>query len=352
MGPQEAYTKRIRREAMKISVALMSFYAVNLFVTAVITVVFMLINYDLGTLASAGTAGTLSPTYSDITDSLPWGWLSIAGLLSGSFMLLIVRGTRLFTKDLTKTSSKIHLPDYLKLIALILGVNALISLGQLLLTVILQNAGSPIGGGEDIFAKYFMNGPGLLYVVLLGPIIEEVIFRGAILRSLEPFGQNFAIVVSSLLFGLYHLILFQGIFAFFIGLVLAYCALRFSIKWSMLLHMLNNGYAMLMTYLDPSTGITAGIFLLLLALGLLSFVLGFPKLRLQMRQGKPTELCRAAQTPLIPSNFVPWDPRLTTYIKRTLAIKPRPFKLTFSSAWIIVALSLATFFTLINSLVI
>jgi hypothetical protein len=65
------------------------------------------------------------------------------------------------------------------------------------------------------------------------------------MRKLEPYGANFAIVVSSLLFGLYHLILFQAVFAFLVGIVLAYTAGRFSLKWAMLLHMLNNGVAVL-----------------------------------------------------------------------------------------------------------
>ena len=335
--PKAVYKKKVRREAMRISVALISFYAVNIIVTAVITALFMYFN------------GLLSVPYDEAYASLPWGWLSIAGLFSGSFMLLIVRGTRLFTHDLTKTANKINIPDYLKLIALVLGINAVISVGQMLITMLLQNNGVSTNNAEDVFSLYYMNIPGLLYVVLLGPILEEIIFRGAILRALEPFGKNFAIVVSALLFGLYHLSLFQGIFAFFIGLVLAYTAMRFSIKWSMLLHILNNAFAMLITYFYVSDGITLGIYLVFLGLAVLSVVLGFGRLKDQLRLGKPTPLHFAAKVPVIPSNFVPWDPSFAGYIANQIAVRARPFARFFSSAWVIVAISLATVITLIST---
>lgn len=79
-----------------------------------------------------------------------------------------------------------------------------------------------------------------LYAGILGPIVEELIFRGAVLRSLEKYGKVFAIVVSSILFGLFHGNLIQGIFAVLVGLVLAYVTEEYSIKWAILLHIVNN----------------------------------------------------------------------------------------------------------------
>ncbi|GHT79141.1 hypothetical protein FACS1894104_3330 [Actinomycetota bacterium] len=91
---------------------------------------------------------------------------------------------------------------------------------------------------------------GVVYMVLVAPVCEELVFRGAVLRKLEKYGANFAIITSSLLFGLYHVILFQAVFAFFIGVILAYTAGRFSIKWSILLHMLNNILAVMSYYFN------------------------------------------------------------------------------------------------------
>lgn len=79
-----------------------------------------------------------------------------------------------------------------------------------------------------------------LYMSLFAPVVEELIFRGLILRGLEPFGKRFAIVVSALLFGLFHANLVQSPYAFAVGLILAIVASEYSIGWAMVLHMLNN----------------------------------------------------------------------------------------------------------------
>lgn len=80
----------------------------------------------------------------------------------------------------------------------------------------------------------------LLYAGILGPITEELWFRGVILKSAMPYGKRFAIVVSSILFGVFHGNIPQGIFASVIGLVLAYVAVEYSILWSIALHIFNN----------------------------------------------------------------------------------------------------------------
>lgn len=79
-----------------------------------------------------------------------------------------------------------------------------------------------------------------LYVSIVGPIVEELLFRGLVLRVFEPRGKLFAMIASALLFAVFHGNLVQGIFAFSIGLVFAYVALEYSIKWSMVLHIFNN----------------------------------------------------------------------------------------------------------------
>lgn len=79
-----------------------------------------------------------------------------------------------------------------------------------------------------------------LYASLIGPIVEELIFRGLVLRVFEKRGKKFAIFASAFLFAVFHGNLVQGIFAFIIGVVFAYVALEYSIKWTMVLHIFNN----------------------------------------------------------------------------------------------------------------
>lgn len=88
-------------------------------------------------------------------------------------------------------------------------------------------------GGADTFSMF-------LYMALAAPVVEELVFRGLILRGLEPYGKRFAVVASAALFGLFHGNLVQTPYAFAVGLILGYTAVEYSIGWAMVLHMVNN----------------------------------------------------------------------------------------------------------------
>lgn len=79
-----------------------------------------------------------------------------------------------------------------------------------------------------------------LYTSVAAPVVEELIFRGYVLRTLQKYGKVFAIVVSALLFGIYHGNLAQMPFAFLFGVVCGYIALEYSVFWSMAFHFINN----------------------------------------------------------------------------------------------------------------
>ena len=94
-----------------------------------------------------------------------------------------------------------------------------------------------------------------LYASFLGPISEEIIFRGFILRGFEKYGKRYAIIISALLFGAFHGNLIQSIFAMLVGLVLGYIATEYSIKWSIIIHIINNFvFGDLLNYLTRGYG--------------------------------------------------------------------------------------------------
>ncbi|MCL2806805.1 MAG: CPBP family intramembrane metalloprotease [Coriobacteriia bacterium] len=177
------------------------------------------------------------------------GLASILGMLCGLPWLFLVRGKKFLTSDVTRVHSKVNIPTISFLFILILGVQFLMVLIQTGVEPLFEQTGGSFTEALEESTASLVSWPwGVLYVVILGPIFEELVFRGAVMRRLERHGANFAIIVSSVLFGLYHMILFQAIFAFFIGLILAYAAGRFSLKWAILLHMLNNGLAVLQVH--------------------------------------------------------------------------------------------------------
>lgn len=97
----------------------------------------------------------------------------------------------------------------------------------------------------------------IVTAIITAPILEEILFRGLILRSLQNFGNVFAIVVSSILFAIFHGNFEQAIPAFFIGFILGMDAIRTnSIIASIIIHALNNGFLVLSqilsNYIDPN----------------------------------------------------------------------------------------------------
>lgn len=79
-----------------------------------------------------------------------------------------------------------------------------------------------------------------LYAGFIGPIVEEVIYRGYVLRFFEKYNKRAAIFISALLFGIMHGNLPQSLFAMGVGFVLGYVAMEYSIVWSIVLHIFNN----------------------------------------------------------------------------------------------------------------
>lgn len=88
----------------------------------------------------------------------------------------------------------------------------------------------------------------LLSVAILAPIVEELCFRGLTLRLFKKAIDKFWIVniLQALLFGIIHMNLVQGSYAFVIGLILGYLYEKYhSVFICMLFHFGINGSAFL-----------------------------------------------------------------------------------------------------------
>ena len=92
---------------------------------------------------------------------------------------------------------------------------------------------------NDVVTPVTLTGLVLYFILLavLPPIFEEIAFRGILMQSLRRFGDGFALLVSALLFGLFHLNMIQTPYAFLLGLWFGYLVLRTGSLWiSMVLH--------------------------------------------------------------------------------------------------------------------
>ncbi|MDD7403005.1 MAG: CPBP family intramembrane glutamic endopeptidase [Butyribacter sp.] len=92
-----------------------------------------------------------------------------------------------------------------------------------------------------------------LYLLIVGPVSEELIFRGAILdRFYLAFPYWIANICQAALFGIYHMNLIQGLYAFLLGLFLGGIRKKTgSIIPCMLTHILFNATSYFQDYFLP-----------------------------------------------------------------------------------------------------
>lgn len=93
----------------------------------------------------------------------------------------------------------------------------------------------------------------LLYICIIGPILEEFCFRGVILKLLQRHGTSFAVLFSAVLFALFHMNLVQFCVPVLLGIFLALLTIRSgSLLPAILAHIVNNTMAMVLDMVLPA----------------------------------------------------------------------------------------------------
>jgi len=105
-----------------------------------------------------------------------------------------------------------------------------------------------IGIGDE------MNWQVIVMTVVLAPINEECIMRGLILTKLKRnMAPVLAVIISAVLFGVFHMNLVQGIYAGFLGLFMGYLAYKYnSIMPAMLFHAIFNSLNFVLSLLPQA----------------------------------------------------------------------------------------------------
>lgn len=131
----------------------------------------------------------------------------------------------------------------------------------------------------------------LLTLAAVPAFVEEFLFRSVILENLRPYGEEGAILASSLLFGLMHGNPGQFLYATVAGLVFGYIYLKTGNIWcGVLTHFVNNASSVLFTLLaermtaDTATAVSFALQNLFFLLAILSFLYLVSRAG---REGKP-----------------------------------------------------------------
>lgn len=81
----------------------------------------------------------------------------------------------------------------------------------------------------------------VLVVVLIAPLVEEFLFRKLLIDRVVKYGEGLAVVLSGVMFGLFHGNLNQFFYATIIGMMFAYIYVKTGRIWySVLMHMIIN----------------------------------------------------------------------------------------------------------------
>ena len=176
-----------------------------------------------------------------ITDALVEnGWGYLVAIVIGAVLMLLWKKKHFCFHAIWQSERNMTTGSFFMLLAIFLGgqiVFSLVSEGlEFLFNLFglsVMDAMEAVSGSSDSFSMF-------LYIGLFAPIAEEILFRGLLLRMLQPYGKRFAILATAFLFGIFHGNIVQSPFAFVMGLILGYVALEYSIGWAMVLHMINN----------------------------------------------------------------------------------------------------------------
>lgn len=89
----------------------------------------------------------------------------------------------------------------------------------------------------------------LFVFAVLPALLEELVFRGYVLRALRPHGDWFAVIVSSVMFGLMHGNIAQIPFALIVGVALGWLYIMTDNIWvPVAVHFANNTFSFLLQY--------------------------------------------------------------------------------------------------------
>ena len=181
------------------------------------------------------------PVYQYILDaatSNAWGY--ILAILVGTGIVLLWKKPRYFKEQLFRREKKMTFGTFVQLLCVFMSVQLVFSLLQMLVEWLLNLVGLSAMAALEMATVETNTVSMFLYAGFLGPIAEELLFRGLLLRSLECRGKRFAIFATALMFGMFHGNILQSPFAMLVGLVLAYVTLEYSIVWAIVLHIFNN----------------------------------------------------------------------------------------------------------------
>lgn len=209
------------------------------------------------------------------------------GTFFGVFWFVYKRNKPVFSTNIFSR------PNWLILIiCIVTGIASLYLLSPVVnivewaLTLIPLKSGG-IGFEIDSFGRMVY---ALFILGLLPAVCEELLFRGAIFNCLRTKSHTFAIIMSAVMFGIFHMSGYQFVYPILFGILLGLIMSKWGNIWYCIItHFVNNAFVIVSNYLSPSGTLTAPtmfeivICILLVAL-FVGVIIGFSKLKLHINK--------------------------------------------------------------------
>lgn len=146
------------------------------------------------------------------------------------------------TKPQFQRNKKIDLKSVIMLFIIIQGLQLMCSIILVPLQGLFYQAGYSFDDAISAASDPSIYFSSLIYSVIVAPVMEELFFRGLVMKKMESYGRVFAIVVSAMLFSLMHQNIVQMPITFAMGILFGYIATEYSLITAIGLHLLNNAF--------------------------------------------------------------------------------------------------------------
>lgn len=221
------------------------------------------------------TMSIQTPFYLLVVNTLCYLIANLACFFIGKGISKTLFPVKLFSKN------KLGVPDSLLCVAAILGLQGLSMIVQFIMMSITKVSGvneataQMMSFSDNIAHNVLM----IVYFVIIAAVTEELLCRGVMMKMLSPVSKTFALVASSVLFGVMHGNFNQMFNGALLGLVLGYAAMKSgSLKLPIICHMAANTNAMILAVLEYKLGEGAGIIeviyaAILIVVGIVSIIM-------------------------------------------------------------------------------
>lgn len=232
-----AVKKRLKSDVNRISLAVI--------LNTLLLFIIMLMSMILRSVIAVVNAG-IADAEKVLDDPGFWDHMMKSGMeyllfsILGVFLVWLITRKKIPNGQVFGENRRMDIHSFFKCFTVFMGIQLPFSLFGSAVEYGLNLFGYTAESGEDIAMGGSLTVSMFLYCSFAGPVAEELIYRWFVMRSLQKYGKSFAIVISAVLFGLMHQNLVQSLFGIAAGLVLGYVAMNYSIKWSVLFHVLNN----------------------------------------------------------------------------------------------------------------